>query len=225
MYHLKFNPFATGEWVANYDGIKNLVVANMYAPAGWPQMAAVLADVYNGNATSLGKFVDAVTTGVYETSTLHAGPAIKCSDKKLRTETLEEYMPNVQDKYDMTDIYGDVYIAFDTNCAQWKFQAKEIYDGDFQVKTKNPVLFAGNTFDPLTPLVSAKNMSSGFEGSAVLQHNGYGHGIAAQHSACTIKAVQQFFADGSLPDPDTVCEPDIPLFSNKTLEDVIELLG
>ena len=35
-------------------------------------------------------------------------------------------------------------------------------------------MFVGGPFDPVTPLISAYNMSTGFEGSVVLQHNGYG---------------------------------------------------
>ncbi|CAI4212347.1 unnamed protein product [Parascedosporium putredinis] len=92
-------------------------------------------------------------------------------------------------------------------CALWPFEAKERYEGDFHVKTKNPLLFIGNTYDPVTPLASAKNMSAGFEGSVVLQHNGFGP------SNCTIKAIQKYFASGELPEADTVCEPNLPLFA------------
>ena len=53
--------------------------------------------------------------------------------------------------------------------------AKERYTGGFSdIKTKNPLLFVGNTYDPLTPFVSAQNASAAFEGSVVLQHDGYG---------------------------------------------------
>ena len=54
-------------------------------------------------------------------------------------------------------------------------QAKERYTAGFDnIRTKNPFLFVGSPFDPLTPLASARNVSAGFEGSVVLQHNGYG---------------------------------------------------
>ena len=65
-------------------------------------------------------------------------------------------------------------IFLNSACAQWKIEPKERYTGDFNVKTKSPVLFIGNTFDGLTPLVSAKNVSSTFEGSALLTVDGYG---------------------------------------------------
>jgi len=54
--------------------------------------------------------------------------------------------------------------------------AVEIYQGGFNIKTKNPILLANNEFDPVTPLVSAQNMSSGLESSFLLV-NKNGHGV------------------------------------------------
>jgi hypothetical protein len=48
--------------------------------------------------------------------------------------------------------------------------------GDFKVKTKNPILVAGNIFDAHTPLKSALNITVGFEGSGLLVVNGTGVG-------------------------------------------------
>lgn len=69
---------------------------------------------------------------------------------------------------------GDATTAVSMTCAQWNMDAKERYDGDFQVQSEGPVLLIGNTYDGLTPLVSAQNVSSGFRGSVVLEVNGYG---------------------------------------------------
>lgn len=70
----------------------------------------------------------------------------------------------------------------------WKMAAKERYTGGFSnIKTKHPLLFVGNTYDPLTPLASARNASAAFDGSVVLQHDGYGHTSASQPSLCTAK--------------------------------------
>jgi len=42
------------------------------------------------------------------------------------------------------------------------------------VRTKNPVLLVGQTYDPVTPMASARNISAGFEGSVVLEVMGFG---------------------------------------------------
>ena len=73
-------------------------------------------------------------------------------------------------------------------------------------------LFVRRPFDPMTPLPSAKNISAAFEGSGLLQHDGYSHGSVSQPSLCTAKAVRTYFKDGTLPDPGTVCEPSVPIF-------------
>jgi len=86
-------------------------------------------------------------------------------------------------------------------------------------------LLVGNSYDPVTPLVSAMNTSAGFEGSVVLHHNGYGHCSNAQPSLCTAKAIQAYFNNGTLPAPGTICQPDVPLYSNLTWIDVFKPLG
>lgn len=69
---------------------------------------------------------------------------------------------------------GQVGIPLSMIATQWKLEAKERYTGDFRVKTKHPMLVIGNTYDPTTPLRSARNISESFEGSVVLEHGGYG---------------------------------------------------
>lgn len=38
------------------------------------------------------------------------------------------------------------------------------------------------------------------------------HGSSAQTSVCTTKAIHDYFVSGKLPEPGTVCEPDLPFF-------------
>jgi hypothetical protein len=55
-------------------------------------------------------------------------------------------------------------------------------------------------------------MTSAFEGSSLVQHDGYGHCSISQPSLCTTKAVRAYFKDGTLPDPGTVRQPSVPIF-------------
>ena len=105
-------------------------------------------------------------------------------------------------------------------CARWKIRAKERYTGGFNdIKTKNPILFVANTFDPYTPLVSAQNASAAFDGSVVLQHDGHGHTSTSQPSLCTAKAIRAYFVNGTLPKEGTICPSSEPTFAspNSTL--------
>ena len=164
---------------------------------------------------------------------------IVCGDKLDRASSLDEIRPGIA-KYEQMSMFSDTLINYHGfDCARWRFAAKERYTGNFNVKTKRPLLFVGNTFDPVTPYISAKNMSLSFEGSVFLQSNIFGVRILslilrgcevfnsdshAQHSTlsghtskCIEKAIFDYFDTGALPKPDTVCEPDMPIFTKDML--------
>ena len=96
-------------------------------------------------------------------------------------------------------------------------QAKERFSGPFEGRTKNPILILGSPYDPVTPLIDAKNVSRSFQGSVLLQHNAVGHTSIAQPSRCVIDATRASWINGTLPEAGTVCEPDFAVFSNHTL--------
>lgn len=83
-------------------------------------------------------------------------------------------MPHVGAKYNISRLVGDVYVPIHFECAQWKMQARETYRDAFQARTKTPILFVSNSYDQMTPLASVKIMTSGFEGSVLLEQVAYG---------------------------------------------------
>ena len=99
---------------------------------------------------------------------------IHCGDKGPRAKSLEDVMPGIQALGNTSRLIGPTVMGLVTTCAQWRYQAKERYQGDFRVKTRHPVLVIGNTWDPATPLRSARNISATLEGSVVLEQHGYG---------------------------------------------------
>lgn len=99
---------------------------------------------------------------------------IHCADKTPGKYTFDEVLPVVSTLSYQSTLMGQVGIPLSMIATQWKLEAKERYTGDFKVKTKHPMLVIGNTYDPTTPLRSARNISESFEGSVVLEHGGYG---------------------------------------------------
>lgn len=77
------------------------------------------------------------------------------------------------------------------------------------VNTSAPVLFVNTPGDPVTPRSSAYNMQRLFGGSGVLIHNSPGHGYANAPSNCTNDIIAAYFADATLPEEGTWCEPDV----------------
>lgn len=99
---------------------------------------------------------------------------IHCADRTVRESNYEAFLATVERLYDISKWSGEAAVGISMACAQWKFKAKEQYEGDFKAKTKNPILILGNTYDAHTPLKSAYNASSGLENSVVLEIDGYG---------------------------------------------------
>lgn len=165
-----------------YDLTKVFIFVGLYRTDKWPRMSIVLDQVISRNTTGLASMLNAELAqtsgsggaGKPTPSSLESLLGIKCSDKTVRASSLSQVLPAIHDVWSLSYMSGDANDAMTSACAQWKFQAKERYTGDFRVKTASPVLLVGNTFDPVTPLASAYNVSWGLEGSVVLEQHGYG---------------------------------------------------
>jgi TAP-like protein len=177
---VKYHPIPLENFMLDYNLLKSLIVQSMYAPTFyWPKLAALLDMLLTGHTKgALAVIIDIAgggTTITEESKQIFmAVMGIHCSDRTVRLSSFDEFLPVVDQLYNTSKIFGDVTPAITAICAQWKMRAKEVYEGDFQAKTKKPVLFIGNTGDGFTPLTSAYNVSAGFKDSVVLEVNGYG---------------------------------------------------
>jgi hypothetical protein len=179
----KYNPIAVPPYemtnIVDYGALKSAIVISLYAPALWPDLALAYNGLLRGNGTAFTAFL-AGMQGSNSLNILEINAAIRCGDNSIRAKNLRDVMPVVEALYNESFILGDVESVVTLTCASWLMHAKEVYKGGFSnIETKNPILFIGNTYDPLTPLVSAQNASAGFLGSVVLQHNGYGVSVLA----------------------------------------------
>lgn len=106
--------------------------------------------------------------------TIDAIQNIRCTDSSYRSENFTDVKARVRKAEDLSYLYGDTYPSAFTTCARWLFKSKGRYNGDFKTKTKNPLLIIGSPYDLRTPINGAQTAHDLFEGSALLQHNGYG---------------------------------------------------
>ncbi|KAK0658575.1 hypothetical protein DIS24_g4579 [Lasiodiplodia hormozganensis] len=204
---LKYHPIAGPRFVMNYSVIKILTRLALYTRNRLPTLAKLIS------AAMKGEFAADADLTVFDDpyGGAEAYYAIYCADKTMRTDRIEDVMPFLEKMVQLSRIKGDV--AEDIMiCSQWPVESKERYLDDYNVQTKHPLLIIGNTYDAVTPFVLAKNASESFPGSALLEHGGFGHGSSAQTSVCTTKAIHDYFVSGKLPEPGTVCEPDLPFF-------------
>jgi pimeloyl-ACP methyl ester carboxylesterase len=205
--NLALTPFveAASTNMTNYwtlSTLKGTLYQPMYFPAQWPSFAETLAGLLNGSmpdpppATSPYGAADNAVVG------------IRASDATFIANSSDEYLPIVQYQATVSPGFSDTVYFLLWPSAQWRMPAKERYFGDFNVQTKNPILYVNGMFDPVTPLVDAQNASATFQGSVLLQHGGYGHGVFADPSACVAEHVQAYFRNGTLPAEGTFCEPN-----------------
>ncbi|KAK3722013.1 hypothetical protein LTR37_002829 [Vermiconidia calcicola] len=144
---------------------------------------------------------------------------IACSDGLFRlNQTKEQYREYANKILARSRLIGAAWASIQLPCTAWHARPHWRYDGDFHNETAHPILLAGNTFDPVTPLYNAFVMARGFEGAGVLHQNSEGHCTYASPSMCTGRALREYFQSGRLPgiqggleDWDgygALCEPD-----------------
>ncbi|KKY31901.1 putative alpha beta hydrolase fold family [Diaporthe ampelina] len=77
---------------------------------------------------------------------------VLCSDQgnKWYNKTLEDFRPLLAE-LESQSIVGDVWIKTLLGCSGWSIKATEIFTGPFTGNTATPILFVGNTYDPVTP--------------------------------------------------------------------------
>ncbi|KAH6885292.1 TAP-like protein-domain-containing protein [Thelonectria olida] len=215
--NLKFNPIIIPlpaplyGYVVDYTTVKTLIFSSLYAPQVWHILAYRLKAIMTVDAEAIIAIATELLSGppVLDAESMFG---IKCSDASDPTANLADILPTIESRHRNSRIGGDTADHVVARCAGWKLPAKERYSGDFHVKTKNPLLVIGNTYDPVTPLASARNVSESFENAVLLQHDGYGHDSHPQASFCTAKAIRAYFVKGKLPKKGTKCAVDTTLF-------------
>ncbi|KAM0814410.1 putative TAP-like protein-domain-containing protein [Seiridium cardinale] len=209
---IKAAPIAVNNTVIDYNFVLDAIYYSIKYPSLFQTIAPYILDILNrqnlDDVVAFGaKLIQGATGGRPE-----ALYGIKGSDTIPHYDNLAAAMPDIEYMQQASPLFWGVAGSALTLLAQWPFKAKEVYSGDFNTKTPNPILFIGNTWDPATSLSSARNMGASFEGSVVLEQHGYGHTSLQQASLCTMKVISAYFNDGTLPVPNTVCEPDGSLF-------------
>ncbi|CAG8212555.1 unnamed protein product [Penicillium salamii] len=156
---------------------------------------------------------------------LYAMSGIMCSDAEFMTTLNKRQFQAGWDslKSDSAAL-GDYWAQLHLSCVGWKAKAKYpftgmclpglgffklTHSGPWGTTTAHPMLFVSNTLDPVTPLHSAKHMSSLFPASGLLQQESEGHTTLAAPSVCVAKAIRHYFQTGTLPSEGTLCQADL----------------
>ncbi|KAL2130243.1 hypothetical protein VTI74DRAFT_6720 [Chaetomium olivicolor] len=210
--NFKHAPMAVGDTVINTRFVRELYFIVIKYPSNVAAAAVHINNLlHRRNLTAVVDFYNGLQADI-ATGDDDALLGIKCGDTIPRASALADVMPDIRHMMRTSKVFGPYLAEIGTMCARWPFEAKERYAGSFKVKTRTPILFVGNTYDPATPAASARNMSVSFEGSVMVEQHGFGHASLSQASACTTKILQAYFVNGTLPKDGTLCEVDALLF-------------
>ncbi|KAJ4377477.1 hypothetical protein N0V83_000302 [Neocucurbitaria cava] len=218
-----YTPLSQPWWqpggITLYQELKYWLLVNLYQPAQFPTVYALVDGALKGNGQSVLETL--TTTPPSDNATtpeipwhlgVNAFHGIACSDSPLRADAPEDMYALLRAQAaqgSWSDVFGPQTWA----CAQWKFDAAERFTGPFTaINTSFPLLMANGAHDPIAPLSGAWETSTNFPGSRLVTHNGHGHGVMNHPSNCTIKAIHDYFNDGTLPEVGTVCEPNQPAY-------------
>lgn len=193
--------------VTFYD-YKEFFYGTLYAPRNWQRFAHISADLLRGNGTS---FLSATEPGPGGYGAAESGTAVLCTDAVPATGySLAEWKEFVRNMTALSFVAGDSRSLDTLPCRHWGAVPNERWLGDFTgVELRVPVLMIGNTYDPATPLASAKRLLGRMGKNAVLlEQRSYGHCSVSAVSTCTYKVTLDYLLNGNLPEAGKVCDVD-----------------
>ncbi|OIW23774.1 alpha/beta-hydrolase [Coniochaeta ligniaria NRRL 30616] len=188
------------------------VFPGLYDPRSWSSLAHNLAALLKGNATAA-----YMGHGQRKRWKLggDANRFIQLNDGLSGSkywepdrQSLVERLAPLMEQSSFSPAWLPIYYAKQ----QWLYPRTHHYTPRKGVKTAGPLLILSTTFDPVCPLASAQSANEAFEGSRIVEVQGYGHCSMAVTSTCAMKHVRDFLCEGQLPEKHKLCAVDSPYF-------------
>ena len=151
---------------------------------------------------------------------MEATPSILCGDgDSLTNMTKADFKSYLALLRHQEPIAAGYWAGIKLPCVFWpdslRPEGRNRFAGPFTSKQSNyspgssPILFIGNTADPVTPVRNAHAMAKWHEGSVVLTQDMPGHCSGTfKPSECTFGHIKKFFATGELPEKGSICTGD-----------------
>lgn len=149
---------------------------------------------------------------------LEAAISVLCGDgDDITSWSKEKFMKRIRLLESQSPITGPLWAEIPMLCVHWPASVRPAprnrFTGLFGSNLSDydprasPLLFIGNTADPVTPVRNAVKMSEKHEGSVVLTQDVPGHCCGTGNSGvCAHEILKRFFANGTLPAAGIVCK-------------------
>ncbi|MGW6174395.1 alpha/beta hydrolase [Arthrobacter sp. NPDC055138] len=179
----------------------------LYDDASWPVLTQALTTAFRGDPSSMLLLADAGAgrdqDGHYTNNTTDAFMAINCLDYPMVTDVAGMR----QDAKELEQASPTIgrYLAFGgANCRDWPYEPTG-ERAPIHAEGAAPILVVGTTGDPATPYEWAESMAAQLDSATLLTYQGEGHTAYGRGNTCIREAVDNYFADGSMPAEGTVC--------------------
>uniref|UniRef100_A0A0W0G9H3 Uncharacterized protein n=1 Tax=Moniliophthora roreri TaxID=221103 RepID=A0A0W0G9H3_MONRR len=204
-----------GAGLIDYASLRFVIFNALYYPlTRWSTLATALADLEKGNGTTLAQMSGLVPSSSPDSDDAPVSFAnndesqtvIVCNDGDAVPPSLEHAQQHYEESLKVSEWGISRSTVLNIFVSGWPNIPKAPFRGPISGNTSHPILLIGNTADPITPLSAAHKVSKGFPGSVVLQQDCAGHtSILAGPSVCTYNIIREYFVNGTLPEPGTVC--------------------
>ena len=201
--------------IANQSTMETATQASLYAEADWPVLAAALAKAETGDPAAIFALADEYNgrnaDGTFDTL-FQSFAIIRCAsgieaqlppDAEALAASLREKAPRFG-----KDITAEDFTEEGTTCSEVVGDVEPVelnYTGD------GPIVVVGGTNDPATPIRWAEEMTAELgPNTRMVTFTGEGHGQLLV-STCVTDIEATLLIDLTLPDDNTVCEPDPPV--------------
>ncbi|KAF2751435.1 hypothetical protein M011DRAFT_455438 [Sporormia fimetaria CBS 119925] len=203
--------------------VRLFMFSKAYTPLGGFDIAAVvLTELDAGKDTTYiaDRYPEFNGTGVYPDVISPSDDSdddlqmIRCLDANTRyfISSADQYV-QLYEQITKASKYGGQVLALSNAplCVGFSIvpPQSQIFAGLKITKTAKPIFFINGIRDPITPPTHAYKNSKYFTGSAVLEIDGSGHGLANIPSLCAYGYVQQYMVNGTLPRSGTRCKADL----------------
>ena len=182
----------------------------LYFPSAgdWDSLSKGLTDAFAGDGSTLLELyrtrLERDSDGKYRNNAQEAFFAVTCLDRDEELTTAD-LAARADEWAQEAPTFGRYLAWSEAACAQWPI-AGQGEPRQVTAAEAGPIVIIGNTHDPATPLPWAQRLADSMADAHLIVWDADGHTAYGNGSQCVQDAVDAYLVDGTLPEPDLVCE-------------------
>ncbi|KAK7008049.1 AB hydrolase-1 domain-containing protein [Favolaschia claudopus] len=139
---------------------------------------------------------------------------VLCGDGMDVTDTVDELRAFYLNAAKTSQFVEFLVASNRVSCAGWQVHREGRFKAPVGApNTSFPLLLLTTSADPVAPKAAGLKTLAGFPGSVIFEQDSPGHASITAPSLCTSNYFRQYFRNGTLPEPGTVCPVDAQLFA------------